>query len=73
MAHLLLWEVYRDFLHHNDGTHPSVGFLDNTNWQSRWRWIAAQSASWYSTLLGKVGHRFTAVLTAEWQGVLDRN
>ena len=31
-----------------------------------------QSASWHSTPLGEVGRRFTAVLAAEWRGLLDR-
>ena len=31
-----------------------------------------QSASWYSTPPCKVGRKFTEVLAAEWQGVLNR-
>ena len=31
-----------------------------------------QSAIWYSTPPGKFGCRFTAVLAAEWRGVLDQ-
>ena len=71
-AHLLLREIYEDFTHHNDGTYLSGGFLDDVTWQSCWRRIAVQSDIWYSMPPGKVGCRFTAVLTAEWKGVLDR-
>ena len=31
-----------------------------------------QSASWYSTPLGEVGRRFTAVLDVDWRGVLNK-
>ena len=71
-AHLSLQEVYGDFLHHNDGTHLVEGVSDDTTWQSFWRQLAAQSASWYSTSPGKVGRCFTAVLDVERRGVLDR-
>ena len=30
------------------------------------------SASWYSTPAGKVGRRFTVVLDAKWQRVINR-
>ena len=69
-SHLPLRGIYGYFLHHNDGTHLSVGVPDDTMWRSRWRRLAAQSASWYSTPPGKLGHRFTAVLAAYWRGVL---
>ena len=70
-AHLSLWEVYGELPYHNGGTHLAEGVPDNATWQSRWRWLDAQSYSWYSMPPGKVGHRFTAVLAAEWRGVLD--
>ena len=71
-AHLPLREVYGEFLHHNDWMHLAGGVLDNTTWKSFWRWIAAQSASWYYTHPGKLGRRFTALLTVEWQGLLNQ-
>ena len=72
-AHLLLQGVYGDFLHHNDGSHLDGGIADNTAWQRRWCRLAAQSASWYTTPSGAVGCRFTAILAAEWRGVLNRS
>ena len=69
---MFLREVYGDFPHHNDGTNLTGGVPDDATCKSRWRRIAAQSASWYSTPPGKEGRWLTAVLTAEWQGVLDR-
>ena len=35
-AHLLFWEVYGDFSHHNDGRHLTGGFPDNTVYKIRW-------------------------------------
>ena len=70
-AHLSLWEVYGDFLHHNNGTDLSGGDPDNTTWKIHWRRLYVQSTSWYSTPPGKVGSWFTAVLAAEWRGVID--
>ena len=67
---LLLQGVYGDLLHHNNGLHLDRGIADDAAWQRRWRWIAAQSESWYATPSGAVGRRFMAILTAEWRGVL---
>ena len=64
-VHLLLQEVYGDFLHHNDGSHLDGGIAYNAAWQSRWRRLAAQPASWYATPSGAVRRRFTAILAAE--------
>ena len=52
--------------------HIAGGVLDDATWQIPWRWLADNSASWYSTPPMKVGRRFTAVLAVEWQGVLNR-
>ena len=71
-ANLSMREVYGEFPHHNNGTHLAGGFLDHTTWQSCWGQLAAQSASWYSMPPGKMGRQFTAVLAAEWRGVLDQ-
>ena len=48
-VYLLLWEVYGDFPHHNDGLHLDGGVTDNAIWQRRWRRLATQSDSWYAT------------------------
>ena len=80
-AHLLLQGVYGDFPHHNDGTHLdggarwfssnlAGGISDDAAWQRRWRRLAAQSVSWYATPSRAVGRRFTAILAAEWRGVI---
>ena len=49
------------------------GIADDAAWQRRWRRLAAQSASWYSTPSGAVGCHFTAILAAEWRGVISRS
>ena len=64
-AHLLLQGVYDDFLHHNDGLHLDVGIAHEAARQCLWRWLAAQSASWYATPSGAVGCRFMVILAAE--------
>ena len=68
----MLWEVYGYFPHHDNGTHLTGGVPDNAVWKSCWHRLDAQSASWYSGHPGKFGSRFTAVLSAEWRGVLDK-
>ena len=55
------------------GLHLDVGVADDAIWQRRWRRLAAQSARWYATPSGAVGHRFTAILSAEWRGVFGRS
>ena len=65
--------VYGDLPHHNDGSHLDGGIADDAARQRCWRRLAAQSASWYATPSGAVGHRFTAILAAEWRGVLNRS
>ena len=72
-AQLLLQEIYGDFLHHNDGLHLDGVIADNAAWQRRLRRLAAQSAIWYATPSGAVGRRFTAILAAEWRGVISRS
>ena len=50
-----------------------VGVTDNAIWQCRWRRLATQPDSWYATPSGSVGCCFTAILVAEWRGVLGRS
>ena len=69
-AHLLLQIVYRDSLHHNDRLHLDGEVLEDAAWQRRWCLLAAQSNRWYATTSREIGQRFTAILDAEWRGVL---
>ena len=71
MMHVLLWKVYGESPHCINGTHLTGGVLDNALWKSCWKNLAVKSANWYSTPPIKMGHGFTAVLTEEWQEVLD--
>ena len=73
LGFLLLQGVYGDFPHHNDGSHLDGVIADDAAWQRRWRWLAAQSTSWYATPSGAVGRRFTAILAVERRGVLNRS
>ena len=72
-AHLLLQGVYGYFPHHNDWSHLDGGVADDVIWKSYWRRLAAQSSSWYATPSGSVGRRSTAILAAEWGGVIRRS
>ena len=47
--------------------------MDDAIWQRCWRQLATELASWYATTSGAVGRQFTAILAAEWQGVLGRS
>ena len=64
-AHLLLQEVYLNFPHHNNKTNLSELVPDDATWKFCWRRLAAQSAIWFSSRSGKVGHPFTAVLDVD--------
>ena len=70
---MVLQGFYRDFLHHNNGSHLGRGVLDDDVWKRCWRRLVAQLASWQATPSGAVGLRFTSILVVEWQGVLDRS
>ena len=72
-AHLLLREVYGDFPHHNNESHLDGGVTGDASWKCRWCRLAAQLASWYAMTSGAVGHRFTEILAAEWQGLIIRS
>ena len=57
--------VYGDFPYHNDRSHLDGGFLYDALWQSCWRWLAAQLASWYAIPYGTVRRQFMDILAAE--------
>ena len=69
-AHLVLQGIYGNFPHHNNGFHLDRGIADDAAWQRCWLRIAAQSESWYATPYGAMGRCFTAILEAEWRGVI---
>ena len=69
----MLKRFYRDYPNHKDGSHLGRGVPEDAIWQHRWHRLVAQSTSWYATPSGAAGHRFTAILSVEWQGVLDRS
>ena len=70
-AYLVLQGFYGDFPHHKDRSHLDRGITYYAAWQRRWRRLAVQSVSWYATPSGAVGRRFTAILTAEWRGIIS--
>ena len=72
-AHLLLAGVFGDHPHNNNTAHLDRGVLDDAVLQRHWCLMAAQSASWYSTPQGVLGHRFMDLLAEEWRGVLKRS
>ena len=72
-AHQVLQGVYGDFLHHNDEAHLDGEISNDALWQHCWGRLAAQSTSWYVMPSGGVRRRFTAILAAEWRGVIVRS
>ena len=60
--HLFLQKLYRDFPHHNNGSHLDGEVADHAIWKRCWCQIYAHLASWYATPSGAVGHCFTAIL-----------
>ena len=72
-AHILLRVVYGDCLYHTDGSYLDRVVTDDAIWKRHWRRLAVQLAGWYATPYGTVGIRFTAILAAEWCGVLGRS
>ena len=72
-VHLLVQGVYGDFPHHKDGSHLDGGIEDNAAWQRGRHQLDAKTANWYTTPSGAVGRRFTAILAADWRGVLGRS
>ena len=71
-VHLLLRGAYGDYPHHNDGLHLDRRIADAVIWQRHCRQIAAQSDNCYSTPSSAVLRFFTAILSAEWRGVIGR-
>ena len=71
-AHQFMQGVYGNFLNHNGRLQLDEGVTDDNIWNCRWRRLATQLASWYAMSSGTIGRRFTAILDAEWRGVLGR-
>ena len=69
---LCLWEVNRDWVHANPGTHLDGGVRDNSAWQSWWRDLAVMPSRRYDTPSGKVERRFVRTLREEMKGVRDK-
>jgi hypothetical protein len=71
-ADRLLDAAFGDHVHDNDGTHLHGGFSDDALWQRRWRRMAQLATTRYQAPAGRVGRRFLAILTSEFQGVRER-
>ena len=52
---------------------PGQKVPDGAVWKLHWRRLNVQLVSWYATPSGAVGHWFTEILAAEWQGVIGRS
>ena len=71
-ADRLLDKVYGDHVHANPGTHLSGNFIEDANWQKRWKRIAQISPARYLVPQGRVGRGFLRRLTMEFRGVRQR-
>ena len=65
-------EVYRDWMHSNDGAHTSGGIQDKKEWQTRWKPLAVMTTRRYDAPSRRVKHRFVHALTMDLTGVLER-
>ena len=66
---LHLWEVYKDWVHANPGTHLDSGIRDDNTWQAWWRDLAVMPSRHYGAPSWKVGQRFLVALVGEIRGV----
>ena len=46
--------------------------MDNAIWKRCWLRLAVKLSIWYAMPSGLAGARFTAILAAEWRGLLRR-
>lgn len=67
----LLSSVYGDYPHQNDGCHLDGEVPADGSWQRRWKRVVQLPIAAYGVPKGRVGRRFVAALTTEFQGVLD--
>ena len=69
---LRLWEVYRDWVHTNPGTHLYGRIGDGETWQEWWRDLTVIPSQRYDAPIRKVGRHFLVALVGELRGVRDR-
>ena len=69
---LRLWEVYRDWVHRNPGTHLDGGITDDGKWQGWCHDLAVIPSRRYKATCGKVVRRYINALVKELRGLRDR-
>ena len=70
----LIYEVYGDTLHLNDGTHldGGIGIAEDRKTQRLWRRVVANAHPLYEIPRGVIGNRFLSIQTDLWKGVRER-
>ena len=69
---LRLWEVYRDWVRANPGTHLDRGVCNNSAWKTWWRDLAVMPLRRYDAPSGKVKRRYVGTLREKLKEVQDR-
>ena len=69
---LQLKEVYRDWVHSNDGNHLHGGIPDNRVWKGWWHDLTVMPSCRYEATSEKVWKRFVGDLNNKLHGVRER-
>ena len=65
-------EVYRDWVHPNDGVHLSRGIANDEEWKTRRITLAVMNVRHHDVLIRRVGRCFMYALAAERTGFRQR-
>ena len=70
-----LFSVYRDTIHHNNGTHLNggIGIAEDQKVLRLWLQVVSDPHLLYEILRGKIGNRYLKVQTSLFKGVRERN
>ena len=68
----LMYKVYGDYVHQDDGTQLDGGIQDDNTWQTYWRRLVAFPVQSYQVPNGSVGRRFVSTLAEIMKGIKAR-
>ena len=72
-AECMIYGVYQDWVHQNQGDHLDGGIAEYRKWQVRWEKIVCMPTQRYDVPSGRVGNRFVGILSVEFDEVRARN
>ena len=62
-AEYMLYGVYQDWVHQNQGDHLDGGIAEDSKWQVWWKKLVCMPTQRYYTSSGKVGKRFVQIMS----------